>query len=54
MEGDEKPYSAYGKYFMSSVDKDREISPQQLHNLMLNVSESIVNIEANNQELSFE
>ena len=28
--GDEKPYSAYGKYYMRSADEDREISPQQL------------------------
>ena len=54
VEGDEKPYSAYGKYYMRSADEDREISPQQLRNLMLSVSDSIVNIEANNQELSFE
>ncbi len=53
-EGDEKPYSAYGKYYMRSADEDREISPQQLRNLMLSVSDSIVNIEANNQELSFD
>ncbi len=54
VEGDEKPYSAYGKYYMRSADEDREISPQQLRNLMLSVSDSIVNIEANNQELSFD
>lgn len=54
VEGDEKPYSAYGKYYMRSADEDREISPQQLRNLMLSVSDSIVSIEANNQELSFE
>lgn len=53
-EGDEKPYSAYGKYYMRSADEDREISPRQLRNLMLSVSDSIVNIEANNQELSFD
>lgn len=54
VEGDEKPYSAYGKYYMRSADEDREISPQQLRNLMLSVADSIVNIEANNQGLSFE
>lgn len=54
VEGDEKPYSAYGKYYMRSADEDREISPQQLRNLMLSVSDSIVNIETNNQELSFD
>ncbi|MCM1373706.1 MAG: putative DNA binding domain-containing protein [Muribaculum sp.] len=54
VEGDEKPYSAYGKYYMRSADEDREISPQQLRGLMLSASDSIVNIAANNQELSFE
>lgn len=54
VEGDEKPYSAYGKYYMRSADEDREISPQQLRSLMLSVSDSIVNIETNNQELTFE
>lgn len=54
VEGDEKPYSAYGKYYMRSADEDREISPQQLRHLMLSISDSIVNIEANNQELTFE
>ena len=52
--GDEKPYSAYGKYYMRSADEDREISPKQLRSLMLSISDSIVNIEANNQELTFE
>ncbi|MDE7210737.1 MAG: ATP-binding protein [Lachnospiraceae bacterium] len=52
--GDEKPYSAYGKYYMRSADEDREISPQQLRSLMLGVSDSIVNIEANNQQLTFD
>lgn len=54
VEGDEKPYSAYGKYYMRSADEDREISPQQLRSLMLSVSDSIVNIETNNQELTFD
>lgn len=52
--GDEKPYSAYGKYYMRSADEVREISPQQLRNLMLSVSDSIVNIESNNQNLTFD
>lgn len=52
--GDEKPYSAYGKYYIRSADEDREISPQQLRNLMLSVSDSIVNIESNNQNLTFD
>lgn len=53
-EGGEKPYSAYGKYYMRSADEDREISPQQLRGLMLSTSDSIVNIESNNQELTFD
>ena len=52
--GDEKPYSAYGKYYMRSADEDREISPSQLKNLMMSVSGAIVNIESNNQALTFE
>ncbi len=54
VEGDEKPYSAYGKYYMRTADEDREISPQQLRNLILSVADSIVNIEANNQQLAFD
>ena len=54
VEGDEKPYSAYGKYYMRSADEDREISPRQLRSLMLSIPDSIVNIESNNQELTFE
>ncbi len=54
VEGDEKPYSAFGKYYMRSADEDREISPQQLRNLILSISDSIVNMESNNQELTFE
>lgn len=53
VEGEEKPYSAYGKYYMRSADEDREISPQQLRHLMLSVSDSIANIESVNQELTF-
>lgn len=53
VEGDEKPYSAYGKYYMRTADEDREISPQQLRSLMLGASDSIVNIESNNQKMTF-
>lgn len=52
--GDEKPYSAYGKYYMRSADEDREITPQQLRGLMLSVPDSIVNMETNNQQLTFD
>lgn len=52
--GDEKPYSAYGKYYMRSADEDREITPQQLRGLMLSVPDSIVNMETNNRQLTFD
>ena len=39
---------------MRSADEDREISPGQLRTLMLSIADTIVNIEANNQELTFE
>ena len=39
---------------MRSADEDREISPAQLKNLMMSSSDAIVNIESNNQELTFE
>ena len=32
--GTEKPYSAYGRYYMRSVDEDRELSPIALKELM--------------------
>lgn len=52
--GSEKPYSAYGKYYIRSADEDRELSPNQLKELMLKYSEnSIVDIESRNQKLSF-
>ncbi|MDE7430431.1 MAG: hypothetical protein K2N34_00700 [Lachnospiraceae bacterium] len=54
VEGDEKPYSVYGKYYMRSADEDRETSSQQLCKLMLSISDAIVNIEENNQELNFD
>ncbi len=51
--GNERPYSAYGKYYMRSADEDRELSPSALRNLMMSNTDSIVNLESNNQELSF-
>lgn len=49
-----KPYSAYGRYYIRSSDEDRDISPDNLKQLMLrNESESIVKIESNNQFLTF-
>ena len=53
VEGSERPYSAYGKYYMRSADEDREISPAMLKSLMMSSSDSIVSVESNNQELTF-
>lgn len=51
--GNDKPYSAFGKYYIRSADEDREISPATLRKLMLSSSSSIVSIESNNQYLTF-
>lgn len=54
VKGNKKPYSAYGRYYIRSSDEDRDISPDNLKQLMLrNESESIVKIESNNQFLTF-
>lgn len=53
VQGNESPYSAYGKYYMRSADEDREISPSTLRNVMLSTADSLVRIESNNQFLSF-
>ncbi len=51
--GDDRPYSAYGKYYLRSADEDREISPALLRDMMLSGNSTLVNIESNNQNLSF-
>lgn len=53
VEGNNRPYSAYGKYYMRSADEDREISPAVLKQLMMSGADSIVSTESNNQELTF-
>lgn len=54
VKGDHKPYSAYGRYYIRSSDEDRDISPDNLKQLMRrNDSDSIVRIESNNQFLTF-
>ncbi|MDO4556673.1 MAG: putative DNA binding domain-containing protein [Lachnospiraceae bacterium] len=52
-EGHDSPYSAYGKYYIRSADEDREVSPSVLRNMMMSGYDAIVNIESNNQELTF-
>lgn len=53
--GSDKPYSAYGKYYIRSADEDREMSPNQLRVFMRNIKENdeIIQIEASNQDLKF-
>lgn len=54
VKGDNKPYSAYGRYYIRSSDEDRDISPENLKQLMRRYdSDSIVRIESNNQFLTF-
>lgn len=53
VQGKERPYSAYGKYYMRSADEDREISPNNLRDVMLSNADSLVRIESNNQVLGF-
>ena len=52
--GAEKPYSAYGKYYIRTADEDREMFPEQLKQMMSTMIEDlIVNIPATNQDLTF-
>lgn len=52
--GKEKPYSAYGKYYIRSADEDKELSPTQLKSLMTeSYSDNIVEIVAPQQDLQF-
>lgn len=55
VEGNNTPYSSYGKYYMRSADEDRELSPDQLKHLMTSIEEvdKISRIEAENQNLTF-
>lgn len=53
--GSEKPYSAYGRYYMRSADEDRELSPSALKELMdRQVSADILTIAISlKQKLTF-
>ena len=53
--GSERPYSAYGRYYMRSADEDRELTPAALKELMVQRASSdvITSIEAPRQDLSF-
>lgn len=53
--GTDKPYSAFGKYYIRSADEDRELSPIQLRNFVREVEDEdeISNLAATSQDLSF-
>ncbi|MDY2889150.1 MAG: putative DNA binding domain-containing protein [Candidatus Caccosoma sp.] len=52
--GNDKPYSAYGRYYIRSSNEDREIAPNKLKELInFSYIESITKIEATNQFLTF-
>ena len=55
VKGNDKPYSAFGKYYIRSADEDRELSPIQLRNFVREVKneDEISNLEAVSQNLSF-
>ncbi len=52
--GAERPYSAYGKYYMRSADEDRSLSPNELRKLMLlTVPNLFTVVPASAQDLTF-
>lgn len=53
--GFERPYSAYGRYYMRSADEDRELSPSALKELMDRqlATDVLMILEAPNQNLTF-
>lgn len=53
--GSNKPYSAFGKYYIRTADEDRELSPEQLRDLMLKREEAdlIVKIKSSYKNLTF-
>ncbi|MCR4712841.1 MAG: putative DNA binding domain-containing protein [Treponemataceae bacterium] len=54
-EGSEKPYSAYGRYYIRSADEDREMEPAQLMHFMQEKENTdvITTIVSENQNLTF-
>lgn len=54
-QGSEKPYSAFGRYYIRSADEDRELSPIELRKIMQeNENSDIISTKAaDNQNLSF-
>ncbi len=54
-QGGEKPYSAFGRYYIRSADEDRELSPIELRKIMQENENSdiIATQSADNQNLTF-
>ena len=53
-QGSEKPYSAFGRYYIRSADEDRELTPVELRKLMQEKNSDIISIQAaDNQDLTF-
>lgn len=54
-QGNEKPYSAFGRYYIRSADEDRELSPIELKRMMQEQENSdiIITQPADNQSLAF-
>jgi len=54
-QGGEKPYSAFGRYYIRSADEDRELSPIELRKIMQeNENSDIITMQsADNQNLTF-
>lgn len=55
VQGNERPYSAFGRYYVRSADEDRELSPVELKRMMQEQKNSdvIVAQSANSQNLTF-
>ncbi len=53
-QGSEKPYSAFGRYYIRSADEDRELLSVELRKLMQEKNSDIISIQAaDNQDLTF-
>ena len=55
VEGKDKPYSAYGRYYIRSFDEDRNLEQHQLFDMLMNYSNKdlITIIRSDKQKLSF-
>lgn len=51
--GGERPYSAYGRYYIRVADEDKQMQPAQLRQFMLNSPHYLTSLEAPDQQLTF-